>query len=145
MEQDHIVHLLVDEIDLVIIEEHAVGGDGKAELLVVFLFHAAGILYHLLDHIKVDERLPAEEVQLQVVDGPRNCAIRKSMACLADFSDMSIAALARSRPCRQSSTCSAGCSHVQHAGTVALMGDATIVSANWLHNHPHCKELTLLA
>lgn len=45
----------------------AVGGDGEAEVFVVFLLLGAGVLDNLLDDIKSHERLAAEEVHLQIV------------------------------------------------------------------------------
>ena len=65
--EDDVVHFLVDVVDLVVGQQHTVGGDGEAEVFVVFLLLGAGVLDNLLDDIKSHERFAAEEVHLQVV------------------------------------------------------------------------------
>ena len=64
--EDHIGHLPVDVLDVLVVQEHAVGGDGEAEHLVVLLLQGPGILYSLLHGIHGHERLTAEEVHLDV-------------------------------------------------------------------------------
>ena len=64
--QHGVGHLPVDVLDVLVIEEHAVGGDRKAEALVVLLLHGAGVLHRLLHRVHGHERLPAEEVHLDV-------------------------------------------------------------------------------
>ena len=64
--QDHVVALLVAEVDDIIVNEHAVGGHGEAEVLIVDLLLLTAVGHQLLDHIKVHQRLAAEEVHLEV-------------------------------------------------------------------------------
>ena len=67
--QHHVVALLVAEINDVIIDQHAVGGHGKAEVLVVDLLLLAAVGHQLFDHIKVHQRLAAKEVHFQIAAG----------------------------------------------------------------------------
>ena len=62
----HIGHLAVDEVDHLIVHQHAVGGDGELEALVARLFQAAAVGDQLFDHGEVHQRLAAEEIDLQV-------------------------------------------------------------------------------
>ena len=62
----HVAHLFVEPIDQLIVHDHAVGGEGEAEVFVIVLLDAARVLDQLLDHVKVERRLAAEEVYLQV-------------------------------------------------------------------------------
>ena len=64
--QDHVVALAVGKVDDVIVDEHSVGGQGKAEVLVVLFFHRARVGDQLLDDVKIHQRLAAEEVDLQI-------------------------------------------------------------------------------
>ena len=64
--QDHIAHLPVGKVYYLVVNEHAVGGEGKAEFLVVGLLLGAGIGNQLLYHLPVHQRLSAEEVHLQI-------------------------------------------------------------------------------
>ena len=64
--QHHIAHFPVGEVDHVIIDEHTVCGQRKAEIFAPLLFHTAGILHQLLHHVPVHQRLTAEEVHLQI-------------------------------------------------------------------------------
>ena len=67
--QDHVVHLLVAELGDLVIQQHAVGGEGEAEVLVVDGLQGAGVPDQLLDHVPVHEGLAAEEVHFQVHPG----------------------------------------------------------------------------
>ena len=64
--QHHIAHFPVGEVDHVIVDEHTVCGQRKAEIFAPLLFHTAGILHQLLHHVPVHQRLTAEEVHLQI-------------------------------------------------------------------------------
>ena len=64
--QHHVVHLPVGEVDDVVVDEHAVGGEGEAEALVVDLLLLPAVGHQALDHVPVHQRLSAEEVHLQV-------------------------------------------------------------------------------
>ena len=64
--QHHIAHFPVGEVDHVIVNEHTVCGQRKAEIFAPLLFHTAGILHQLLHHVPVHQRLTAEEVHLQI-------------------------------------------------------------------------------
>ena len=68
---DHIVHLFVGELDHVVVHQYAVGGQGKAEILVFVLFDAAGIGHQVLDHLPVHQRFPAEKVHFQIASVAR--------------------------------------------------------------------------
>ena len=67
--QHHVVALLVAEVDDVVINEHTVGGHGKAEVLVMDLLLLAAVGHQLFDHIKVHQRLTAKEVHFQIAAG----------------------------------------------------------------------------
>ena len=64
--QDNVIHVGVDVVNLLVVEQQAVGGDGEAELLAVLLFDRTRIINGLLDRIPCHERLTAEEVNLDV-------------------------------------------------------------------------------
>ena len=67
--EHHVAHFPVGKIDDVIVNQHAVGGQGEAEILVLFLLDAAGISHQLLHHVKIHQRFAAEEVHFQVAAG----------------------------------------------------------------------------
>ena len=62
-------HPLKGHWDAILVDEHAVGGQGEAEVLARFLFNAPGVGNQLLYHVKVHQGLAAEEVHLQVLPG----------------------------------------------------------------------------
>ena len=64
--QHHIAAFPVGKVDHVVVDQHAVGGQGEAEVFALFLFDRAGIGHQVLDHLEVHQRLPAEEIHLQV-------------------------------------------------------------------------------
>ena len=67
--QHHVAHLMVGKIDHVIVDQHAVCGQCKAEMLVMRFLDLTGIRHQLLHHIEVHQRLAAEEIHLQIVPG----------------------------------------------------------------------------
>ena len=69
--KDHIVHLPVYEVDALLGEESSVGGDGEAEVFAGLLLPLPGVADNLLHHPEVHQRLPAEEVQLQIAPALR--------------------------------------------------------------------------
>ena len=64
--QHHIAHLPIAELYDLVVDEHAVGGEGEAEVLAPFLLYAAGIIHKPLNHVPVHQRLTAEEVHLEI-------------------------------------------------------------------------------
>ena len=64
--ENDVVHFFIHEIDHVIVDKHAVCGEGETEILVVFFFHTSCICHELLNNIPVHERFTAEEVHLEV-------------------------------------------------------------------------------
>ena len=64
--EDHVVHLPVAERCHLVVQQHAVGGEGEAELLVVDGLLGPGIGHQVLDHLPVHQGLAPEEVHLQV-------------------------------------------------------------------------------
>ena len=62
--EDDVVTFLVGEIDDLVVKQHAVGGEGKAEVLALFLFDAPAVSDGLFDDVKVHQRLSAEEIDL---------------------------------------------------------------------------------
>ena len=64
-------HLPVDVLDVLVIEQHAVGGDGEAEVLPMLFFQRTGIVHRGLHRVHGHERLAAEEVHLDVPPGAR--------------------------------------------------------------------------
>ena len=67
--QHHVVALPVGEVDHVVVHQHAVGGEGEAEVLALFLLDGPGVGHQALHHVEVHQRLAAEEVHLQVAPG----------------------------------------------------------------------------
>ena len=67
--QHHIAHLPVGEVDDVVVDEHPIGGQSKAEVLAPLLLHAACIGHQPLHHVEIHQRLTAKEVHLQIVPG----------------------------------------------------------------------------
>ena len=67
--QHHIVALLIGPLDDLVINVHAVGGQGEAEILVVLLLHRTGIGHQLLADLEIHKGLAAEEVHLQIPAG----------------------------------------------------------------------------
>ena len=65
--QNHVVHLFVGEVNDIVVNEHAVGGQRKAEVFARILLNGAGIGHQLLDDVPVHEGLAAEEIHFQVV------------------------------------------------------------------------------
>ena len=63
-------HLPVDILDVLVVEEHAVGGDGEPEALPLLLLDGAGVGHRLLHGLHGHEGLAAEEVHLDVSPGP---------------------------------------------------------------------------
>ena len=64
--EHHIAHLTVAEVDHVVVDQHAVGREGEAEVLAgLFLAHA-GVGHQILDHLEVQQRLAAKEIDLQI-------------------------------------------------------------------------------
>ena len=64
--EHHVAHLFVGEVDHIVVDQHPVGGQGKAEILAPLLFHAAGVLHQPFDHVPVHQRFAAEEVHFQI-------------------------------------------------------------------------------
>ena len=64
--QNHVAAFPVGKIDHVVINEHAVGGEGEAEILVVLLLNASCVCDKLFHHIPVHQRLASEEIDFQV-------------------------------------------------------------------------------
>ena len=67
--EDHVVHLPVAEFGDLVVQQHPVGGEGEAEVLVVGCLLAAGVGHQVLDHLPVHQGFPPEEVHLQVHPG----------------------------------------------------------------------------
>ena len=67
--QHHIVALLVAKIDHIVIDQHTVGGHGKAEVLVVDLLLLTAVGHQLFDHVKIHQRFAAKKVHLKVAAG----------------------------------------------------------------------------
>ncbi len=64
--QHHVVAFPVGKIDHFVVDVHAVGGQRKAEVLVMRLLKAPGIVRDLLDDRKVHQRLSAEKIHLKI-------------------------------------------------------------------------------
>ena len=67
--EDHVVHFLVAELGDLIVQQHAVGGEGEAEVLLVDGLQGTGVADQVLHHIPVHEGFAAKEVHLQVHPG----------------------------------------------------------------------------
>ena len=63
---DDVVHLPVAEFHNLIVQQHAVGRDGKTEMLVMALLKLPAVGNQIFDDLPVHERLPAEKVHLEV-------------------------------------------------------------------------------
>ena len=68
--KDHVRHLTVDKVDLIVRQQKAVGGDCKAEVFVVRLLDATRIGNCFFHHVKVHQRFSAEEIHFQIVARP---------------------------------------------------------------------------
>ena len=67
VEREHdVAHLAIAEVDHIIVDEHAVGCEGKAEVLAGLLLPDTGIGHQLFHRVEVHQRFPAEEIDLQV-------------------------------------------------------------------------------
>ena len=69
--QHHVAHFAVGKLNHVIVNQHPVGGERKAEALAGRPLDAAGIGHQALDHIPIHQRLAAEKVHLQVAPRTR--------------------------------------------------------------------------
>ena len=69
--QHHIAHLPVAELHHLVVQQHAVGGQGETELLVELRLLRAPVLHQALHHIPVHQRLAPEEVHLQMLPAAR--------------------------------------------------------------------------
>ena len=67
VEGEHdVVHLAVAEVRDLVVEQHAVGREGEAEVLARVLFDGARVSDEVFDYLPVHERFAAEEVDLEV-------------------------------------------------------------------------------
>ena len=64
--EHHIGHLPVNVLNVLVIEQHAVGCNCKAELLVIFFFQRPGIFHGSLHRVHGHQRLTAEEVHFNI-------------------------------------------------------------------------------
>ncbi len=78
--ENDVVHLLVQELYLLIIEYQTVSCHSEAETLVSLLLTGAAVLYQLLYHIVVEHRLSAEEIDLKII--PVSRFLDKKIKCL---------------------------------------------------------------
>ena len=78
--QDYIAHFTVGKIYHIVVDEHAVGGQRKAEIFVTRAFLLPGIVYQFLDHLPVHQGLSAEKVNFQV--GPAAGVIHEKIKSL---------------------------------------------------------------
>ena len=65
--EDHVVHLLVTEVDDIVSYADAVGGKGEPYVLSGFLLDGSSILYQLLYDFPVHQGLTAEEVYVEIL------------------------------------------------------------------------------
>ncbi|MPM81459.1 hypothetical protein SDC9_128512 [bioreactor metagenome] len=66
---DHVVHLAVDEIDLFVVQCHAIGSDRKMDDLVELFLQFAPVCNKLLANVPVHQGFAAKEVNLKVLPG----------------------------------------------------------------------------
>ena len=64
--QHHIAHLPVGKVDHIIVDKQAVGGKGKAKVLIMELLLLPTIGHQPLAHIPVQQRLTAKEIPFQI-------------------------------------------------------------------------------
>ena len=64
--QHHIAHLPVGKVDHIIVDEQAIGGKGKAKVLIMEFLLLPTIGHQPLAHIPVQQRLAAKEIHLQI-------------------------------------------------------------------------------
>ena len=64
--ENNVAHFLVGKFNNLIVNTHTVGGEGEAEVFVLFLFNASCLFIKLFHNIPVEKRLTAEEVNLKV-------------------------------------------------------------------------------
>ena len=82
--ENNIAHFLIGKLDHIVVDQHTVGGKGKAEILTPLLFHTPGIGHQLLHHVPVHQRLAAKEVHFQIVPGA-GIVHQKIQSLLAHF------------------------------------------------------------
>ena len=61
-----VVHLFVGKFDHVVVNEHAVGGERKAEIFAVFFFNRTRVCNKIFDDLPIHKRLSAEKVHLEI-------------------------------------------------------------------------------
>ena len=64
--EHHVAHLSVGEVDNIVVNEHSVGGQCEAEVLALLLLNAPCVFDKALDHVKIHQRLAAEEIDLEI-------------------------------------------------------------------------------
>ena len=64
--QNDICHLPVHKINDVVIQQDTVCREREAEFLVVRLLETPAVCHQILDDLPVHQRLPAEEIHLQI-------------------------------------------------------------------------------
>ena len=85
VQRQHCVgHLPIDVLNIFVIEQYAVGGDGEAEIFIVFLLQRPGIFHCSLHRIYSHQRFTAKEVYLNVTSaaGSFNHEINGLFCCL---------------------------------------------------------------
>ena len=64
--QNDVVHFLVCEFDHVVVNEHTVGCERKAEVFAVLFLYRASVCHEVFDHLPVHKRFAAEEVHFEI-------------------------------------------------------------------------------
>ena len=68
--ENHVPHLLIAEIHDLAIQEHAIGGEGEAEFLVMELLLLPAILHQVFYDLPVHQRLSPKEIHLKILPVP---------------------------------------------------------------------------
>ena len=78
--QNHIAHFPIGKFHYLVIQEHAVGGQGKPKLLIMKLLLLSAVSHQILYYLPVHQRLTAKEVYLQI--SPASGILNQKIQCL---------------------------------------------------------------
>ena len=82
--QHHVAHFTVSKVDDIVIDQHAVGRQGKTEVFSGFTFTEARIGNELFDSVIVHQRFAAEKVHFKIMPGA-GMLNEKVQCSFADF------------------------------------------------------------
>ena len=63
---NHIAHLFVTKLHHFIVNQNTIGGQGKTEVFIMYLFLLSSVSYQVFDNLPVHQRFPSEKVYFQI-------------------------------------------------------------------------------